>query len=229
MIQKFVPALALVVFASAHAEAPPPQNVLQLSTSATVEVPQDLLTLGLTTTREASDAQAVQSQLKSAVDAALAEAKKASEPGRMDVRTGVFSVFPRYSSNGKITGWRGTAEVVLEGRDFARITQTASRMSTLAVGNVAFGLSREQRAKVETDAQHAAIDRFKSKATDLSRSFGFTGYTLREVQVSASDAGAIPRYRMAAAQPMSAAEAPVPVEAGKTSVTVNVSGTVQLQ
>jgi predicted secreted protein len=222
--------LLIAASAAANADTPPPQNVLQLSTSATVEVPQDMLSVSLTTTREGNEAQAVQSQLKAAVDAALGEAKKASEPGQMDVRTGVFSVFPRYSNNGKVTGWRGTAEIVLEGRDFARITQTAARVSTLTVGNVGFGLSREQRMKVETDAQHAAIDRFKAKAADLSHTFGFSGYTLREVQVTSSDIGPVPRMRMAAAATqMSSAESPVPVEAGKTSVTVSVSGSVQLK
>ena len=97
---------------------PPPQNVLQLSASGTVEVQQDLLSLSLTTTREGADASAVQSQLKAALDAALAEARKTAQPGQMDVRTGNFGLYPRYGRDGKISGWNGTAELVLEGRDF---------------------------------------------------------------------------------------------------------------
>ena len=58
--------------------APPPQNVLQLTASGAVEVQQDLLSMTLTTTRDATDAATVQSQLKTAVDTALAEAKKSS-------------------------------------------------------------------------------------------------------------------------------------------------------
>jgi predicted secreted protein len=221
---------AAVAFAASAQTLPPPKDVLQLSSSGTVEVQQDLLTLSLTTTREGADAAGVQSQLKSALDSALAEARKTAEAGQMDVRTGTFSVYPRYSGPGKMTGWRGTAELILEGRDFARITQAAARASTMTIANVGFGLSREQRAKVETDAQHIAVERFKSKATELAREFGFTGYSLREVNVSANDIGPIPRYRMTAAAASSMAEAaPVPVEAGKASVTVTVSGSVQLR
>src|SRR4051812_32615475 len=84
-----------------------PQNVLQLSASGTVEVQQDLLTLSLTTTREGPDANAVQAQLKSALDSALAEARKAALTGQMDVRTGNFSLYPRYARDGKISGWNG--------------------------------------------------------------------------------------------------------------------------
>jgi predicted secreted protein len=209
---------------------PPPQNVLQLSANGSIEAQQDLLSLSLSTTRESADAAAVQSQLQSALDAALAEVKKTAQPGQMDVRTGTFSVYPRYSGPGKIIAWRGTAELILEGRDFTRITQAAARATTMTIGSVGFGLSREQRAKVEVDAQHMAIERFKVKAADLARDFGFSGYTLREVNVTSNDIGPMPRYRMLAADSVAAAApAQVPVEAGKATVTVTVSGSVQLR
>jgi predicted secreted protein len=208
----------------------PPQNVLQLSASATVEVQQDLLSITLATTRDAADAAAVQTQLKAAVDAALAEARKNAQPGQLDVRTGNFSLTPRYTRDGKINGWQGSAEVVLEGSDFPRITQTAGRVSTLTVGNVGFRLSREQRAKAEVEAQSVAIDNFKKKAGELAKDFGFGGYSLREVSINANEQGGPIRPRMIAAESKSfASDAPLPVEAGKTAVVVNVSGSVQLK
>ena len=215
---------------SAWAETPPPQNVLQLQASGTVEVQQDMLSMTLSTTRDGTDAAAVQSQLKTALAAALTEARKSAQPGQLDVRTGNFSLSPRYSREGKITGWQGSTELVLEGRDFPRITQAAGRITTLNVGNVGFGLSREQRAKVEVEAQTIAIDAFKQRAGELARGFGFGGYTLREVSVN-SNQGDIGRPRMMAVQAksFSASDAAVPVEAGKTAVVVNVSGSVQLK
>lgn len=235
-IKTVLPWLAAWAFAATAASAwaqglpyPPPQNVLQLSATGTVEVQQDLLTLSLTTTHDGAEANAVQSQLKIALEAALSEARKSAQPGRLDVRTGHFAMHPRYSQGGRITGWQGTAELVLEGRDFARITETAARIQTMTVGGVVFGLSREQRAKVEGDAQAIAIDRFKVKATELARSFGFTGYSLREVTVNTQDHG-IPRpMRSMALQSAAPAEMSVPVEAGKSTVIVTVSGSVQLR
>jgi predicted secreted protein len=227
--------VAAVWFVAAGAWAqqlgyPPPQNILQLSASGTVEVQQDMLHLTLTTTREGPDANAIQAQLKAALDTALTEAKKAAQPGQMDVRTGNFSLYPRYNQSGKIGSWQGSAELILEGRDFPRITQTAGRIQTMTVGSVTFGLSREQRAKVEVDAQTLAIERFKTKANELAKGFGFSGYNLREVSVNSNDQG-IPRpmMRMSAAAAPAAAEMAVPVEAGKTAVTVTVSGSVQLK
>ena len=203
--------------------------MLQLSASGTVEVQQDLLSMTLSTTRDGTDAAAVQSQLKSALDAALAEARKTAQPGQLDVRTGNFSLVPRYTREGKINGWQGSTELVLEGRDFPRITQAAGRITTLNVGNVGFALSREQRTKVEVEAQTIAIDAFKQKAGELAKGFGFGGYTLREVSVN-SNQGDPGRPRMMAAQAKSfSSDAAVPVEAGKTSVVVSVSGSVQLK
>jgi predicted secreted protein len=219
------------VASSALAQIPPyapPQNVLQLSATGTVEVQQDLLSLSLTTTREGADAAVVQGELKTALDTALTEARKAAQPGQLDVRTGNFGLYPRYSQGGRISGWQGTAELVLEGRDFPRITQTAGRIQTMTVGGVSFGLSREQRAKVEAEAQSIAIERFKAKAAELAKGFGFSGYSLREVAVNTNDQG-FPRPMRMQAGAVAAAEMAVPVEAGKSAVTVMVSGTVQLK
>lgn len=208
---------------------PAVQNVVQLSATGSIEVPQDLLSIAMSTTRDGSDASAVQSQLKSALDAALMEAKKAALPGQLDVRTGNFSLYPRYGRDGKPIGWQGSAELILEGRDFARISSAAGKIQTLTVSNVSFSLSREQRTRVESEAQGIAIERFKIRAGDIARAFGFTGYTLREVNVSASDQGYSPRPRMLAMEAKTVADASVPVEAGKTAVLVTVSGSVQLK
>ena len=208
----------------------PPQNVVQLSASGSVEVQQDLLSISMNTTRDGPDAGTVQNQLKVALDAALAEAKKSAQPGQLDVRTGNFSLYPRYARDGKINGWQGTAELVLEGRDFARISTVAGKVQTLTMGNVAFSLSREQRTKVEGEAQSIAIDRFKAKAAEIAKGFGFGGYTLREVSVNANDQGFVPRPRVMAMEAKAASgDAPVPVEAGKSTVLVTVSGSVQLK
>jgi len=208
---------------------PPPQNVLQLSASATTEVPQDLLAITVSVQREGGDATAVQSQLKQVLDAALAEARKAARPGQLDVRTGSFGVYPRYSPKGGVNGWQGRADLVLEGRDMPAISQLAGRMSGMAVASVAYGLTRETREKVEGDVAAQAIGRFKARAESYARQFGFGGYSIREVNVGQADAAfqqGMPRVRaMSAAM---ASDEAVPVEAGKANVTVTVNGSVQM-
>lgn len=228
-------ALMLGAHSAALAQTPvltsaPLQNVAQLSASGTVEVQQDLLTLTLSTTREGNDAATVQNQLRQALETALAEARRAAVPGQLDVRTGNFSLYPRHNKDGKISGWQGTAELVLEGRDFPRIAATAGRIQTLTLSGTSFGLSREARAQVEGEARAQAIASFKVQATEIARNFGFSSYTLREVSVNSSEAGMPrPRVMMMAMEAKAASDAAVPVEAGKATVQVSVSGSVQMQ
>jgi predicted secreted protein len=223
-------ALALAAGPALAQVLPPPQNVLVLSAQATIEAPQDLLSITLAVTRDGSDAVAVQAQLRQVLDAALTEARKAARPGQVDVRTGQFSLSPRYAPKGGISGWIGTAELVLEGRDMAAISQLAGRVQGMTVARVAYALSREQREKLEVDAAAQAIQRFKARAEDYARQFGFAGFTLREVNVGQSEGmpPPVPVYRRMAAAAAPAADESLPVEAGKANVTVSVSGSIQL-
>ncbi len=205
-----------------------PQNVVGLSASASVEVTKDVLIVTLSTTREGQDAAGVQSALKQALDAALAQAKKVQKPGQIDVQTGNFSLFPRYSSKGGITGWQGTAELVVEGRDIPGIAELTGRINTLTIARVGTNLSREQRQKVESDVAGQAIAAYRAKAAEYAKQFGFSGYTLREVSVNSNEPMAYASAPMMRTTAKADAAEALPVELGKGTVTVSVNGTVQL-
>lgn len=220
----------VMLAASAQPPAPAPHDVVQFAATAVVEARQDLLTVTLRSSRDGSEPLSVQARLKEALDAALAEARATAQPGAMEVRSGNFSVVPREGRDGRISGWQGTAELVLSGRDFERIASTAGRIQGLTVAGVVFGLSREQRERLETQAQAQAIERFRARAGEIARAFGFTTYGLREVNLSSQEQGPAPRPRfMSLEMRSSAADAPLPVEAGLATVQVTVSGSVQLK
>jgi len=223
-------ALALATPWPARAETPPPQGVLSLTASASVEVTKDLLAVTFSTTKEGADANVVQAQLKQALDAALAEAKKAARPGQVDVQTGAFSLFPRYTNKGGITGWQGTAEIIVDGRDMAAIGQLSGRITTMTVARVAYRLSREASQKVEADVAAEAIARYRAKAGEYAKQFGYGSYSIREVNVTTTEPqqGPSPMVR-AQASAMSAQGDALSVEPGKAQVNANVSGTVQMK
>jgi predicted secreted protein len=222
--------LSAAALLPAHAhDAPDPQGVVLLSSSATVEVTKDLLTVALSASREAPDAAAVQSQLKQALDAALVEARRAAKPGQVDVQTGNFSLFPRYDRNGRISGWQGSTELLIEGRDMPAIGALAGRIGTMTVARVSHGVSRELREKVEGDAAAQAIARFRAKAGDYAKAFGYAGYVVREVNVSAADIAApVPVMAMRAKAAGAPADEALPVEPGKGTVVISVGGSVQM-
>jgi len=173
----------------------------------------------------------VQSQLKQALDAALAEAKKSVKPGQLDVQTGNFSLQPRYTNKGVINGWLGTAELVVEGRDMQAIGQLTGRITTLTISGVSYNISRELREKTEGEVAAQAIARYRAKAADYAKQFGYAGYAVREVNVQSNDVGPIrPMATFSRAKAMSpASDEALAVEPGKGSVTVTVNGTVQMK
>jgi predicted secreted protein len=223
-------AIGFAAAAPARADTAPPQGVLSLTASASVEVTKDLLAITFSTTKEGADANVVQAQLKQALDAALAEAKKAARPGQLDVQTGAFSLYPRYAPKGGISGWQGTAEIIVDGRDMAAIGQLSGRITTMTVARVSYRLSREATQKVEGEVVAEAIGRYRAKATEYAKQFGYAGYTIREVNVTTTEPaqGPTPMYRAQAAAMSSPAEA-LSVEPGKAQVNANVSGSVQMK
>lgn len=207
-----------------------PANIVSLSASGHMEVPQDWLTVVLGSTREGADPVTVQNQLKQAVDAALAAAQGQARPQQLEVRTGNLRLFPRYGSNGRISGWQGQAEVVIEGRDIARIGEVAGRIQSMSVSSMGFSLSREARLALESQVQAQAIERFRARAGEVAKGFGFSGYTLREVSVSSADMPERPVPRMVAMEAKAAAsDMAIPTAAGTATVSVTVSGAIQLR
>jgi len=173
----------------------------------------------------------VQSALKQQMDGALAEARKSAQSPAMEVRTGAYSVQPRYNSSGRINGWQGHAQLILLGTDIARITQTAGRLNQLTVQNVSYGLSRALREQNESALTSQAIARFRARAAQIAADFGLKGYTLGDVTVSSTEPGFEPRpylLQSMRANAASVADAPVPVEPGKGVLSVTVSGQVVL-
>lgn len=228
MSRVWMMALAAACVATAQAQTlPPPQNVVSLSASASVEVTKDVLSVAFTTTREGSDAATVQAQLKTAVDAVLAEARKLARPGQVEVQTGTFALHPRYAPKGGLNGWQGSAEVIVEGKDIATIAAFAGRTQAMAIGRVVFSLSREAREKVDADVTALAIARFRARADFVAKQFGFGGWSIREVAVNTDQPPVgVPMLRLQASR--AAADEALPVEAGKATVTASVSGSVQL-
>jgi predicted secreted protein len=221
-------------FAPAQAQTPPPEGVLGLGASASVEVVKDVLVVTFSTMREGSDANAVQAELKQALDTALAEAKKVARPGQIDVQTGNFSLHPRYTpptpaGRSTINGWQGSAELIVEGRDMAGIGQLTGRIQTLTIAQVGQRLSREASQRVEAGVVAEAIGAFRAKAASYAKLFGYGGWSVREVTVSTTEPqpGPQPMMRMqaAAGRPAEA----LPIEAGKAIVTANVNGTIQMK
>ncbi|RZF28837.1 DUF541 domain-containing protein [Paraburkholderia sp. UYCP14C] len=205
-----------------------PSGVLSLNAQASAEVPQDEVEITLFYEQEASEPSALTSTLNERADAAL---QKARGVAGVTARSGAFSIFPSTDRDGRISAWRGRTEVVLQSRDFAAASKLAGQMaSIMQVGNVHFSLSPEAQRAAEQRLSGEAIKSFREQAASASQAFGFSGYSIREVNVNHS--GVMPRPMMmmsARAMGADAKGAPLQLEGGTSTVTVNVSGSVQMK
>ncbi|MGF6792266.1 SIMPL domain-containing protein [Paraburkholderia sp. 35.1] len=214
--------------ARAQTMMPQPSGVLSLNAQASAEVPQDEVEITLFYEQEASEPSSLTSTLNERADAALQKARGVSG---VTARSGAFSIFPSTDRDGRITTWRGRTEVVLESRDFAAASKLAGQMaSIMQVGNVRFSLSPQAQRAAEQRLSGEAIKSFREQAAASSQAFGFSSYSIREVNVSHS--GVMPRPMMmmsARAMGADAKSAPLSLEGGTSTVTVNVSGSVQMK
>ena len=210
---------------------PEPVQVVNLSASAHQQAAQDWLRVVVRTTLDGADAMVVQKQLKQAVEQAMTQLKPHTLPSQLDVHSGAFGIQPRYNDKGRVVGWQGSAELVIEGRDFAKIGQVSGAVPRMAVESAQFSLSREARQRLEAEVQSQAVQNFRQKAQQLAKDFGFQGYVLRQINVGTVDRPqpVVPVMAMARMAVADAAPSPVPLEAGKDEVQITVSGSVQLR
>ncbi|RQR31175.1 DUF541 domain-containing protein [Burkholderia sp. Bp9143] len=230
-----VPVALTLASPAAHAQAanphfPEPAGVLSLSSQASADVPQDIIHITLFYEQQAKDPGSLTSALNQRADAALAQTKGVSG---VTAHTGAFSVYPSTDRDGRISAWRGRTEVVLESRDFAAASKLAGQLSNqMQVANVEFSLSPEAQRAAEQKLTTDAIKSFRARADEAAKAFGYSSYSIRDVNVGGSrNVQPYPRVMAMAAAPMDSAKmsAPISVEGGKATVSVTVNGSVQMK
>ena len=82
--------------------------------------------------------------------------------------------------------------------------------------------------KAEADITAQAIGRYRAKASEYARQFGYGSYVLGDVSISSDEASPQRPLMMKAMRAGMSADESLPTETGKATVTVNVSGSVLL-
>jgi predicted secreted protein len=201
---------------------------VELAAEATREVANDLMTATMVV--EANDANPV--TVANVLNRTTAEAlRTAGEFREVRARTGGSQTYPVYDRNNRATGWRGRAEVRLEGRDFQQMAQLVARLqATMQLGGIAFGVSPELRRQTENDLIKEAVAAFRARADIAAQALGARGYRIKRLAInsSASFPPARPMARMAPAAVAEAAAPPV-FEGGTSHVQVGAQGAVEVE
>jgi len=202
-------------------------NTVELQAEAQREVTNDLLNASLYV--EATDANAA--QLANTLNRASNEALKiAANFKSVRARSGSNNTYPVYDRNQKLTGWRGRAEIRLDSRDFqAAAGLIAKLQASMQLSSLSFSLAKDTREKLENDLIAEAISAFRARADITRQALAGKSYRIRRVAINTGGGMMQPQpmFRAAAA---SAAEVATPqLEGGLSTVTVSVSGAVEVE
>lgn len=144
-------------------------------------------------------------------------------------KTGTTSTWPVYGKNGRsIEGWRMRSEIAMETRDMAALSELLGKLqATLSIGQISLMPAPETRKKVEDEATLDAIAAFQARAALIAKTLGKPH---RVRQMSINTGGDRPVYPMARASSMAMSEAaaPMPVSPGDSTITVTISGQIEL-
>ncbi len=233
-LRTFVTALLLTVSAVAGAQeqALPLADVLDLDATVTSEVSPDLAVVTLAIVREGPDVAPLTKDVNETLAKAFADAKAVRG---VIAANGGYSTSPRFDSrNGQTTrtGWQVRAEIVLKSRDFDALSSLVGRLSqNLQIAGSGFEISPELRAQESASLIERGARAFQDKATMATRAFGYAGFSIRQVTVGSAGQSGGGRVFAAMEPGVMAAKsaAPLPVESGRVTLSLTVSGSVQMR
>ena len=163
------------------------------------------------------------------VNQEIAEALKVikSKPA-ISVKSGQQSSFPIYNQARKIEGWRMHAELILESKDLAAVSEIIGRLQQMKLGvsQVSQQPSPTTRKQVEEESTRDAIRAFQSRAEVIAGVFG-KPYHIK--QLSIQQAGGMTPMPMLRGGRMAMAAEPAPIEAGESLISTTVTGQIELR
>lgn len=223
--------VALVCMLSMHAtgaaEEAPRYNQIHFQVERDRPVDNDRMQATLNVSAEDGNAARLADQINRTMDWAL---KTAKAYPKVKSRTASYQTHPVYDKD-KIRRWRATQELSLEGADFGQLGELIGKLQErLQVAGITFSVSPERRATVEDELIAKALEAFKQRAELVRKQLGAKSYRIGAVTINQNGAVPLPRpmLRAKGMMEMSSVAAPA-IEAGTSTLSVTVSGNIELQ
>jgi len=142
-------------------------------------------------------------------------------------RTGDTQSYPIYGAkNNRLEGWRMRAEIDFESRDIPMLSDLLGRLKDYAmVGELQLQTAPETRRRAEDDAMREALTLFQARAKLVAEQLG---KPYRISNLSIQTGGARPPRPPMMMRAATAEASPMPISPGESSITVTVSGKIEL-
>lgn len=198
-------------------------NRVNLQAQASMEIPNDEIQVILAVESEDRDAAKLADKINKTMEWALARIKQGDD---IAVRTLSYNTYPVYD-NKTIIAWRANQQLELKGTAIADITRLAGDLQEkLQVKSMQFSASDKTRADYENKLIDKAMQAFKQRVELLKKHMDGDNVRVITLDVNTGHSTPRPLYAETRMMSMKADSAPA-VEAGTSSLTVTVHGSVQ--
>lgn len=200
--------------------------LVDLSAEAQRQAPNDQLQASAYVESAGENVNDVAKKTNAAISEALSVAKSYPTLG---VQSSGTQTYPVYGKNGKLEGWRMRSSLSLQSKDHAAFSEAIGRLQkTMAISHLGAAPAPETYRAVESETVTDAIAAFRARAKIVADTLG-KGYVIKEMNIGAQHRPPMPVHSMAkGAMMMSQEAAPAPIEAGEATVSVTVSGKIEV-
>lgn len=210
--------------AVAH-ETPQNYDRINFQVSAVEEVANDTLVAVMYSERSGQKPSTIADEVNRNISWAVDLAKKSST---IKVQTLHYRQDPLYH-NQSISGWKIRQSIRLESTEAESLSALIGEMQErLSVASLRYTVSPPRRDEVESRLIAEALNRFKSRGEQIKVELGRTGYRIVNIDVITSGQSSAPIHMRAAAMMEEGAVAAPAIESGMQTVSVQVSGTIEL-
>jgi len=218
--------LIFLLFISSHSNAHETvknYNQISLEASSSADVDNDTMIVSLYVQEEGSQAVVLSNKVNKKISWALSKIKQYKV---IKAETESYSTNPVYNNN-KIISWRVKQSIKLESKDMSLLSEVLGELQQqLKLNGISFDVSREKREQQTKMLIDQALSAFNNRATQISKNLKHDAYKIVNMHVSTSASS--PRYQQRNMRVMAAEVAPT-FEAGDKTLSVRVSGTIELE
>ena len=211
---------------AAH-DTPPVYDRINFQVQETKEVDNDTLVAVMYYERSGQQPTAMADEVNKTIGWAVDTAKKVES---VKVQTLNYRQEPLYK-NQSIAGWRVRQSIRLESTNAPALSALIGELQQrLSIEALHYTVSTEVRTQVEDLLIVQALARFKRRAKLISDELGRPDYRLVSMDINASGGSVMPvRMRAVSAMAESSGVAPPTLEAGVQTISVQVSGSIELE
>lgn len=141
-----------------------------------------------------------------------------------------YNSYPTYGNNQRIVGWQARQSLRLETRDSDQLSELLGELQErVAIESVNYQVSRDAREQADEELIREALQSFTHRAELVAEELGRNGFRIVRININTGGGRGSPIAFRSRGMMAEAADVAQPaLEAGTQSVSVDVSGTIEL-